>query len=308
MTGSNRQIESRIPDVLTSCTVEVQGSRMHYLEVGAGDPIVFVHGNPTSSYLWRNVLPHAAGLGRCIAVDLIGMGRSGKPNTDYRLADHTAYLDGFIEALGLRRIAFVMHDWGVSLGLHYFARHPERVRAVAWMEGRLHPVASWNDFDEGGRETFKKLRTEGIGERMVIEENFFVETILPAGALRDLTQEEMDAYRAPYHDPSARWPILRWVEEIPIEGQPADVRQIVDGYREALIASSIPKLLLHGAPGALVGPDEVAWCREALSQLTAVDVGPGTHFLPEDRPHEIGRALAEWLRAVENASASSGSI
>ncbi len=298
MSIPNHRIESSVPDFLTSRTVEVKGSQMHYLEAGEGDPIVFVHGNPTSSYLWRNVMPHITSLGRCIAVDLIGMGRSDKPNIGYRLADHAAYLDGFIEALNLRRVTFVMHDWGVSLGLHYLARYPDRVRAVAWMEGRLHPVASWDDFDEGSRKIFKQLRTEGVGERMVVEENFFVETILPAGTLRDFTDEEMAAYRAPYRDPSTRWPLLRWAEEIPIEGQPADMRQILDRYREALVSCSLPKLLMHGEPGAIVGPDEVAWCRQALSQLTVVNVGPGVHFLPEDQPHRIGTVLAEWLRAI----------
>ena len=167
------------------------------------------------------------------------------------------------------------------------------------MEGRLHPVESWDDFDEGGREAFQALRTKGVGEQMVIGDNFFVETALPAGTRRALAEAEMAAYRAPYLDPATRWPLLRWAEEIPIKGEPADVRQVVDAYRMALAASGIPKLLLYGQPGALVGPGEVAWCRRELSSFAAIEVGPGLHFLPEDRPHEIGAALASWLSTLE---------
>ena len=190
-----------------------------------------------------------------------------------------------------------MHDWGVALGLHYLTRYPDGVRAVAFMEGHLHPVARWEDFDEGSREMFGSLRAQGVGERMVIEENFFVEKVLPGGTLRELSKEEMDAYRAPYVEKDARKPVLQWVREIPIAGEPADVAAIVSGYRAFLTASDVPKLLLYARPGAVVGADEAAWC-ETLPNLTAVDVGEGLHFLPEDKPDEIGRALAGWLEAL----------
>ena len=287
-----------IPHTLSSKTVAVKDSLMHFLEAGAGDPILFLHGNPTSSYLWRNVIPHVASLSRCIAPDLIGMGGSGKPGITYRLGDHIDYLDAFIGALELDTLTLVMHDWGVALGLHYLMRRPENVKAVAFMEGHLHPIEAWAHFDAGSQEMFKKLRTQGVGEEMVVEENFFVETVLPGGTLREFSEEEMDAYRAPYLEKRARKPILQWVREIPIEGHPADVRDVVNGYRNYLATSDVPKLLLYAEPGAVIGADEVAWCR-GLSHLTAVNVGEGLHFLPEDRPDEIGRALAGWLKGLE---------
>lgn len=278
-----------------SRTVAVRDSWLYYREMGAGKPIVFLHGNPTSSYLWRNVLPYAAPYGRCLAVDLIGMGGSGKPPIAYRLRDHIAYLDAFIAALGLDDITFVMHDWGVALGLDYLTRHPERVRAVAFMEGHPHPIARWGDYDPGARALFTALRSVPEGRRLIVDENVFIETVLPSGMAHTLTAEEWAAYRAPYLEPSSREPLWRWPQEIPIAGTPADVEAIVRDYRAALAASAVPKLLLYGQPGAVIGADEVAWCRETLRDLTVADVGAGTHFLPEDQPEAIGEALARWL-------------
>ena len=289
-------LNAAIPDSLTLKTVEVEDSFIHYLEAGQGDPIVFLHGNPTSSYLWRNVIPHVEGIGRCLAPDLIGMGASGKPEIEYRLTDHVAYIDAFIEALGLHNITFVMHDWGVVIGLHYLTRYPGNVKAVAFLEGHLH-TNTWADFDEGSQEMFKKLRKEGVGERMILEENFFIETVLPSGTLRELSDEEMDAYRAPFVKPQDRKPMLQEVREIPIGGEPADVAEIVEGYSAYLETSKVPKLLLYAQPGAIVGEEEVAWCK-TLPNLTALDVGEGLHFLPEDRPHEIGEGLREWLETL----------
>lgn len=291
-------IHAEIPDGLASKMVAVKDSRMHYLESGAGDPIVFLHGNPTSSFLWRNVIPHVDRHGRCIAVDLLGMGKSDKPNLDYRLADHITYIDAFIDALELNDITFVMHDWGIAIGLHFLTRFPQRVRAVAFMEGHIHTIESWSQFDEGARTMFNALRNADIGRTMVIEQNFFIETVLPAGIQRALSDEEMAFYRAPFLEKQARKPLLRWPSEIPIAGEPADVHDLVNGYNAYLAATAIPKLLLYARPGAVIGAAEVAWCKETLSNLTAVDIGPGTHFLPEDRPAESGMALARWLEAI----------
>jgi len=218
-----------------SRTVAVRDSWLYYREMGAGKPIVFLHGNPTSSYLWRNVLPYAAPYGRCLAVDLIGMGGSGKPPIAYRLRDHIAYLDAFIAALGLDDITFVMHDWGVALGLDYLTRHPERVRAVAFMEGHPHPIARWGDYDPGARALFTALRSVPEGRRLIVDENVFIETVLPSGMAHTLTAEEWAAYRAPYLEPSSREPLWRWPQEIPIAGTPADVEAIVRDYRAALV-------------------------------------------------------------------------
>ena len=287
-----------VPHGAVTRTQLVDGQSIHYLEVGSGDPVVFLHGNPTSSFLWRNVLPHVAPHGRCIAPDLIGMGRSSKPEVPYRLPDHIASIDGFIAALGLSDITFVLHDWGVAIGMDYLRRHPDRVRGVAFMEGHLHPIERWDDYDEGARTMFRELRSDVEGRRQIVDENLFIEQVLPSGILRELSGEEMDAYREPFRDPRHREVIWRWVREIPVAGQPASVDAIVRAYRAVLAASDVPKLLLYAEPGAVVGADEVAWCRATLRNLTAVDLGPGLHFLPEDHPDAIGRAIAAWLGAL----------
>lgn len=225
------------------------------------------------------------------------MGRSGKPDIAYRLGDHVAYIDAFIDALGLSNLTLVLHDWGVAIGLHYAKRFPEQVKALAFMEGHLRPIDSWENFDEGSRAMFKDLRTEGVGQRMVIEDNFFIEVILPAGTQRRLSEDEMNAYRAPYLEPRSRTPLWRWPNEIPIEGTPADVVEIVDGNWRYLAATDLPKLLLYAQPGAIIGAEAVARCKATFSNLTTTDIGEGLHFLPEDRPEEIGVALARWLEA-----------
>lgn len=281
----------------------VLGQPMHYLEAGAGSPIVFLHGNPTSSYLWRNVIPHVAGHGRCLAPDLIGMGRSGKPATAYRLVDHIAAIEAFLDALDLHDITFVLHDWGVAIGVQLLARHPERFRAVAFMEGHLHPVDSATDFDDGARAMFARLRSDDLGRRLILAENLFIEQVLPSGVLRDLTAEEMDAYRAPFLKVEERDAIWRWVQEIPIDGHPADVAHLLLANRVTLIDSPVPKLLFIAHPGAVIREAEAAWCRESLPRLTVVDLGDGIHFLPEDHAPAIGRAVARWLTETVTASA-----
>ena len=274
--------------------VEVHGARMHYVEEGSGSPILFLHGNPTSSYLWRNVIPHLTGLGWCIAPDLIGMGRSDKPEIEYRFVDHARYVDGFIEALGLRDITLVVHDWGSALGFHYARRHEGNVKGIAFMEAIVRPV-TWDEWPEQARQIFQGFRTPGVGEQMVLEQNMFVEGVLPGAILRKLSDEEMNRYREPFPDPQSRKPTWRWPNEIPIEGQPADVVAIVEAYGEWLKRSPLPKLLLYAQPGAIMR-NLVDWCRENMANLKTVDIGPGVHFVQEDRPHEIGEAIAAWMR------------
>jgi haloalkane dehalogenase len=276
-------------------TASVFGSRMAYVDEGEGDPIVFLHGNPTSSYLWRNVIPHLLGKGRCIAPDLIGMGRSDKPDLAYRFADHARYLAGFLDALELRRVTFVLHDWGSALGFDWAMRHADRVRGLAFMEAFLAPIPSWSQMRDEVRELFRALRTPGVGERMILDQNFFVEEMLPRAIVRTLSEAEMARYREPFLERSWRKPTLAWPREIPIEGEPADVAAIVANYRDALTRSALPKLLFTADPGGLVREPLVTWCRENLPNLEVVDLGPGIHFLQEDHPHEIGRALAAWL-------------
>lgn len=273
----------------------VHGARMAYLDEGAGEPIVLLHGNPSSSYLWRNVIPHLTGVGRCIAPDLIGMGRSDKPDLAYRFADHARYLEGLLDQLGLDRITFVIHDWGSALGFDWAMRHPERVRALAFMEAIIAPIDRWDRFPAEGRELFQQLRTPGVGEALVLDQNLFVERLLPGGVLRGLTEAEMAHYRAPFVERAARRPTLAWPRELPIAGEPADVVATVARYGEALQRSPLPKLLFTVEPGALVRGELVAWCRAHLPNLEVVPLGAGLHFVQEDHPHAIGRHLAGWI-------------
>ena len=269
---------------------------MHYQDVGSGPPTVFLHGNPTSSFLWRRVLPALpTSAGRLIAVDLIGMGRSGKPDIAYRLADHIRYVEAFVDALGLTEITFVAHDWGVAISLDYLRRHPDRVRGLAFMEGHVRPISGWADFDPGGRAIFADLRTPGLGERMVLTENFFLDTLLPAAINRTLTAQEWAEYRDPYPDPMSRRPLLAWAREIPIAGQPPEVAATLTEAWDHFAGSSVHKLLIYAHPGAVLGADAVAWCRRTVPDLQVADLGAGTHFLPEERPTEIAEALARWF-------------
>lgn len=278
--------------------VEVHGSTMHYIDEGEGEPIVFLHGNPTSSYLWRNIIPYVTSLGRAIAPDLIGMGRSDKPDLDYRFIDHSRYVEGFIEALGLQRITLVLHDWGSALGFHYARTHDDNIRAMAFLEAILMPIESWSRMPEKFQRIFKQFRTPEVGWELIVEQNFFVERILPASIVRQLSAEEMDYYREPYRETASRKPLWRWPNEIPIEGQPRDVVEIVSLYSQWLQQTAIPKLLFHATPGALMTEPVVAWAQQNLRNLQSVDTGPGIHFLQEDNPHLIGAELARWYRAL----------
>lgn len=275
---------------------EVLGAVMAYVDVGEGDPIVFLHGNPTSSYLWRNVIPHVAGLGRCIAPDLIGMGDSDKiPGLDYRFVDHRRYLDAFLEQLGIESgVTLVLHDWGSALGFDWANRHRDAISGIAYMEAIVCPV-SWDDWPEPSRPIFHAMRSPA-GDEIVLEKNVFVERILPGSISRRLSDEEMDEYRRPFQAPGEdRRPTLTWPREIPIDREPADVAAIVDDYGRWLSTSEIPKLFIDAEPGAiLVGPQR-EFCR-AWPNQTEVSV-KGIHFIQEDSPDEIGTALARWIEA-----------
>lgn len=290
---NDHDISSEFP--YTKHFIDVLGSRMAYVDEGQGDPILFLHGNPTSSYLWRNVIPHVRGLGRCIAVDLIGMGDSDKPDIPYRFADHARYLAAFIAALDLRRITLVIHDWGSALGFDWAMAHPEAVRGLAFMEAIVTPMPSWAEFPEGGRALFQAFRTPEVGERLVLDDNVFVEQALPASVVRGLTAAELQHYRAPFRDRAARRPTLAWPRELPIAGEPADVVARVIRYRDALCRSDVPKLLFTADPGVLIPAPVAAWCRAHLPRLEVIELGPGLHFVQEDHPHAIGRGLAQWL-------------
>ena len=296
---TTQAISSAFP--YSSKYVKVHGSNIHYVEQGAGDPILFLHGNPTSSYLWRNIIPHVSGLGRVLAMDLIGMGRSDKPDLEYRFVDHAKYVEGFIEQLGLTNLTLVIHDWGSALGFHYARRHASNVKGIAFLEAILFPVPSWDqflpDFPEV-RQRFRNFRTPEVGWDLIVNHNVFVEQVLPGGVVRKLTEEELDQYREPFREPASRKPVWRWPNEIPIEGDPADVTEVVTRSNEWLQRADLPKLLFHGKPGALMPAPLVEWCKTHLQNLKTVDVGPGSHFLQEDNPHLIGTELADWYRGM----------
>jgi len=275
--------------------VSVVQTEMAYIEVGAGEPIVFLHGNPTSSYLWRNIIPRVAAVGRCLAPDLVGMGDSGKaPDGGYRFVDHARYLDAWFEALGLAgNVTLVGHDWGSALGFHWARRHPDRVRAIVYMEALVRPLG-WEEFPEKARPIFQAMRGPA-GEEIVLEKNAFVERILPASVLRRLTEEEMAEYRRPYLVPGeSRRPMLIWPREIPLGGEPRDVVEIADRYAQWLSASPVPKLFVNADPGTLLVGPQREFCR-AWPNQEEVTVR-GLHFIQEDSPAEIGQAIAAFLR------------
>jgi len=282
--------------------VEVLGSQMHFVESGQGDPILFIHGQPTWSYLWRNVMPYVDGRGRAIAVDLIGMGRSDKPAIDYRYADHFRYLEGFIEALGLRNVTLVVHDWGSVLGLDYAMRHEPNVRGVAFMEALIPPAfpkSSLGAMPEGARELFAGFRDPELGRKLLVDQNVFVEQLLPGMILRTLADEEMDAYREPFLDPASREPVYRWPNELPIGGQPQELDTLIRTIGVWLAETDLPKLHVYASPGAANPPELVAWTAENLPNIETAFVGAGIHFIQEDQPEAVGRAIADWLRRLD---------
>jgi haloalkane dehalogenase len=277
--------------------VAILDSELAYIDTGAGDPIVFLHGNPTSSYLWRNVIPHLEGLARCLAPDLIGMGQSGRaPSGSYRFVDHARYLDAWFEALGLTlNVTLVAHDWGSALAFYWAHRHPDRVKGIGYMEAVVQPV-TWDEWPEAARAIFQAMRSPA-GEEMILEKNVFVERILPASVLRGLSDEEMAVYRRPYLEPGeSRRPTLTWPREIPVDGEPADVVEIVRRYGEWLSASDVPKLFINAEPGAILTGRQREFCRTWPNQREVTV--RGIHFIQEDSPGEIGRAIAEWYRSL----------
>lgn len=282
--------------------VEVLGRRMAYVEQGEGDPIVFLHGNPTSSYLWRNVMPHLQGLGRLIAPDLIGMGDSDKlPDSGpdrYTFVEHREYLDGLLEALGVtENVTLVIHDWGSGLGFDWANRHRGAVRGIAYMEAIVTPVA-WDDWPDDARPIFQAMRSEQ-GEVLILQKNLFVNNILPSSIIRTMTDEEMAEYRRPFEQAGEdRRPTLTWPRQIPLAGEPADVQQIVSDYAAWLSEeASLPKLFINADPGIILIGKQREFCRSWPNQ-TEVTV-KGLHFIQEDSPDEIGQACAEFVQCLD---------
>jgi haloalkane dehalogenase len=291
----NQNISSEFP--FKSNYIDINGSSIHYIEEGSGDPILFLHGNPTSSYLWRNIIPYLTSCGRCIALDLIGMGKSAKPDIDYRFVDHSKYLESFINKKELKNITFVIHDWGSALGFHYAMRHEDNVKGIAFMEAIIKP-ARWDEFPKDYRMGFRLFRTPILGWLMIAGMNIFVEQILPKAIVRKLTEKEKNYYRQPYKSIKSRKPLWRWPNEIPIEGYPADVTEIVKHYNKGLQKTDFPKLLFYAHLGGIITSAMVEGCQQNFKNLKTVDIGDGIHYLQEDNPHLIGKELAKWYNSI----------
>jgi len=277
--------------------VRVLDSEMAYVDTGRGEPIVFLHGNPTSSYLWRNIIPHVSERSRGLAPDLIGMGASGPaPGGAYRLADHVRYLDAWFDALELtRNVTLVVHDWGSALGFDWAARHPERVKALVYMEAIVRPV-TWAEWPSSARGIFQAMRSPA-GEGIILDKNVFVERILPASVLRSFDEAEMSAYRRPWLEPGeTRRPMLTWPREIPIDGEPADVVAVVERYGRWLATGTVPKLFVNADPGSILVGAQREFCRTWPNQREVTVAG--RHFVQEDSPDEIGHALARFLEDI----------
>jgi haloalkane dehalogenase len=291
------------PDIVLPW-LSVLDSTMAYREAGrpGGPRAVFLHGNPTSSYIWRNIIPHVAPVARCIAPDLIGFGQSGKPDIAYRFEDHVRYLDAFIAAAGISSAFLVAQDWGTALAFHLAARRPAFIRGLAFMEF-IRPMPTWDDFHQvqAARDIFKRFRTPGEGEKMILEGNAFVERVLPGSVKRKLSDEEMAVYRAPFLTQESRRPVWRLPNELPIEGKPTDVHAMLERAHSALAASRYPKLLFAGNPGALVSPAFAETFAAGLHDCEVVQLGEGAHYLQEDHPETIGRSIASWISQIEDA-------
>jgi haloalkane dehalogenase len=276
--------------------LNVLDSSVAYRE--AGDPeapvALFLHGNPTSSYIWRNILPMVAPVAHCVAPDLIGFGQSGKPDIEYRFADHVRYLDAFLDRAGIRSAFVIAQDWGSALAFHLAARRPAFIRGLAFMEF-IRPMPTWQDFHPNAVETFQKFRTPGLGEEMILEGNAFVDGVLPSATVRQLTAEEMSVYRAPFPTPESRRPTWRFPNELPIAGEPKDVYSTLENAHRALAQSTYPKLLFAGNPGALVSPAFAESFAQGLKNCRVVQLRSGMHYLQEDHPDVIGAHIKEWL-------------
>jgi haloalkane dehalogenase len=284
----------------TKKEAKVLGYTMRYVDEGSGDPIVFLHGNPTSSYLWRNIIPHLSDLGRCVAPDLIGMGDSGKLQNSgpesYTFIEHRKFLDALLESIGVTdKVVFVIHDWGSALGFDWAYRHPDKVKGLVYMEAVLSHY-EWSDWPEDARKIFQGFRSPA-GEKLILEKNYFIELVLPNSVIRELTPSEMDVYRRPFLKPGEdRRPTLSWPRQIPIEGEPADVVEIVNSYGKWLSESNLPKLFINADPGSILVGRARDFCRTWTNQ-EEVTVR-GRHFIQEDSPDEIGEAVARFVRNI----------
>lgn len=279
--------------------IKVLGSNMAYLETGQGEPVIFIHGNPSSSYLWRNVMPYITPQGRAIAVDLIGMGQSDKPDISYTFEEQYHYFSAFVDALNVNQVTLVGHDWGATLAWEYARRNPGKVRKLAFMEGVLPPAFPAPSFESMGEEMgnmFRTFKDPVKGHKLVIEDNMFIEKILPGFVNRILGEEAMRIYRAPFAKVEDRKPVLAWPRQVPIAGEPESTLKTLNAIGKFMGATKMPVLLMYADPGVVVPPEAVGWYVKKIQSLETAFLGQGLHFIQEDQPEAIGRALADWMR------------
>lgn len=285
--------------------VEVNGSKLHYIEQGQGDPIVFLHGIPTWSYIWRNVIPHLSDQARCIAVDLIGMGKSDKPDITYSIFDHIDYITGFIDALGLRNVTFVLHGWGSVVGFHYAMAHQDNVCGLAFLEAHIRPATELDMVSLPMLEMASVLNTPNGGYDVIMNSNYFVNKVMPSGVMRPLIDEEIQQYQMPFQAPGSCRPLWQYLQELPLgtSGDPK-VLDMMSRYSQQLTQSPLPKLMMYAIPGFTTTIDTVRWAKDHLPNLTLVDIGDALHYAQESNPEKVGNELATWFAAnVQTKSA-----
>lgn len=290
-----KPISSKFP--FKSNFIDIKGSKMHYVDVGRGDPILFLHGNPTSSYLWRNIIPYLQTKGRCIAPDLIGMGKSDKPDIDYTYDDHYKYLVDFIEKLGLKNITLVIHDWGSGLGFRYAYDHKNNIKGIAFMEAMVKPMKS-SDLPSDLKIPFLMMRMPVFSWLMISVMNMFLKMMVPKTIVRKLTAEEFQNYQDPYPTISSRKPVQVWPSQVPIDGKPKHSHDVIESYSQWLQKSKLPKLFFYAHPGGILKKEDVEWVKKNIPNVKSVDIGKGIHFIQEDNPHQIGSEIAAWYSSL----------
>ncbi|MEL7002782.1 MAG: haloalkane dehalogenase [Bacteroidota bacterium] len=274
-------------------SMEINGSKMSYIDIGKGDPIVFLHGNPTSSYLWRNIIPYLSDKARCIAPDLIGMGRSDKPDIDYTFLEHYDYLSKLLNNLELDNITLVIHDWGSALGFHYAHQHAKDIKGIAFMEA-IYKAPRWAATSPKVKKSFQMLRGRITGWLMIGVANMFVKSVLPKTVVRALSEEEKKNYAAPYPTIKSRKPLRVWPRQIPFDGTPKEVNDIIENYHNWLRETDVPKLCFYSKPGMMIRKKDAEWIADNFPNTSTVDIGRGIHFVQEDNPHLIGREVSAW--------------
>jgi haloalkane dehalogenase len=293
---NKKEISATFP--FESKYIKVKGSNIHYIEEGSGDPIVFLHGNPTSNYLWRNIIPHLSKQGRCIAPDLIGMGKSDKPDIEYGFADSYSYLEAFIEQMDLKNITLVLHDWGSGMGFNYANLHRENIKAIAFMEA-MYDAPTMFDMPLSVKIGLKVLRNPVLGKFMAMNMNMFIKKMLPDMIVRELTKEELAFYAEPYKTKKSRFPLWRWPQDVPFaDGKPTAATQAVKSWSAWLASSEIPKLCFYVTPGVAIKEKDVKVIRETFKNTEMIHLGEGLHFIQEDYPHEIGEGISKWYDRI----------